>query len=118
MDRLLFGLRIKKAREAAGLSKADLAKKLGVSAAMITYYEKNEKLPGFQNLAKMSTILNVTSDWLLGIERDDDPSDEEILLGYSDWFLSTIKTPEDRERAIRLMRKLRASLKPSPNKEI
>lgn len=117
MDRILFGLRIKKARETAGLSKAELAKRLGMSAAMITYYEKNEKFPGFQNLAKMSEILNVTSDWLLGIEKDEDPSDEEVLMGYSDWFLSTIKTPEERERAIRIMRKLRAPLKPGPNKE-
>lgn len=117
MDRTLFGLRTKKAREAAGLSKTKLAKEIGVSTAMITYYEKNEKFPGFQNLAKMSEILNVTSDWLLGIEKDEDPSDEEILTGFSDWFLSTIKTPEEKARAIKAMRKLRTPIEPDSNKE-
>ena len=61
-----FGARIKSARKSLGLTQADLAKKIGVTKQAITTYETGIREPSFRNLIKLSRVLNVTTDWLLG----------------------------------------------------
>ena len=61
-----FGARIKSTRKSLGLTQADLAKKIGVTKQAITTYETGIREPSFRNLIKLSRVLNVTTDWLLG----------------------------------------------------
>ena len=61
-----FGARIKSMRKSLGLTQADLAKEIGVTKQAITTYETGIREPSFRNLIKLSRVLNVTTDWLLG----------------------------------------------------
>ena len=64
-----FGARIKNMRKSLGLTQADLAKKIGVTKQAITTYETGIREPSFRNLIKLSRVLNVTTDWLLGEDQ-------------------------------------------------
>lgn len=65
--RQLVGARIKKARQTLGLKQVDVAKKLAVSTALITAYETGARAPSLKNLVALTQVLNVSSDWLLGL---------------------------------------------------
>ena len=65
-------MNIKKARELRGLSQKYIAMSLGVSAPSVSAWEKGKSKPTAQNLDKLSQLLNVSVDYLLG--RTDDPT--------------------------------------------
>jgi len=67
--RSALGERIVAARQAAGLSQAQLADKLGVSQQMVGYLELAPVAIRPELLAQLSEALAVTVDHLLGIER-------------------------------------------------
>lgn len=60
--------RIKSAREKNNLTQADLGKKLGVSRAGVNAWEMGISIPSTKNLVELTKILNVTSDYILGID--------------------------------------------------
>jgi len=64
-----IGKRISQAREAAGLSQAELGARLGVSQQVVAAWER--KLTGIHStsLAKLCEELGVSSDQLLGLKR-------------------------------------------------
>jgi transcriptional regulator with XRE-family HTH domain len=62
-----FGKRLAKLRKTAGYTQTDLAKELGVTQRMISYYEGHTEYPPSSLLPVMVDVLNVTSDELLGI---------------------------------------------------
>ncbi len=71
----LFGKRLKKLRQAAGLTQNQLAEELGVTRRIIDYYEReSHQLPAYL-LADLAKILNTTVDELLGIKslKNDTP---------------------------------------------
>ena len=72
-----FGTRAKKLRENASLTQNQLARQLGVSASMISFYELRERAPSPDILIKYSKIFHVTTDYLLGLnpEKTMDVSD-------------------------------------------
>ena len=61
-----FEDRLKKTREARGLSQAELAKKTGLQPAAISHFETGNRSPSFDNLRKLSDALEVSVDYLLG----------------------------------------------------
>jgi transcriptional regulator with XRE-family HTH domain len=61
-----FENRLKKIREARGLSQADLAKKTGLQPAAVSHFETGNRSPSFDNLRKLSDALGVSVDYLLG----------------------------------------------------
>lgn len=65
-----LGERIRSLRLCAGMTQSDLADKLFVTKATVSSYEKGIKLPSYDVLIKMTSVFNVTSDYLLGIEKD------------------------------------------------
>lgn len=74
---MLTGDNIKKFREAAGLSKTELAQKCGLSRNSIYKYEKNEMVPKIEQLKKISTALGVPVSNLSG-----DNSKEFVTLDF------------------------------------
>jgi len=61
-----FGERLRAARESAGLSRADLANKLGLTnPSQISRYEAGKGYPTFQALVAISETLPVDLNWLL-----------------------------------------------------
>lgn len=82
-----FGRLLKSLRKKAGLTQKQLAEKLGITSSVVSYYELSERNPSPEILVKLSRIFHVTTDYLLGIERDMNPSldvkglsNEEIAL--------------------------------------
>jgi len=63
-----FGQRLRFIRKASGLTQTDLAKAVGASKRVISYYERNEgNAPTADLIAKFADTLKVSSDELLGI---------------------------------------------------
>lgn len=71
-----FANRLTIAMDAAGMSAADLARRLGISDAIISQYRNGKYKPRQNRLYEISQILGVSPAWLLGL---DEPVTEEQL---------------------------------------
>lgn len=80
-DAATFGDRVSAAREQAGLSQSDLAKRLGVKAKTIREWEQDLSEPRANRLSILSGILNVTITWLITGEGEgvSQPGEEHLL---------------------------------------
>jgi transcriptional regulator with XRE-family HTH domain len=65
MEQVLFGERLKNAREAAGLSRKAMANNLGVKLATIDKWESGKMDPRANRLQMLASLLNVPLVWLL-----------------------------------------------------
>jgi len=65
MDKVLFGERIKHAREASGMSQKLMASRLGVKSATIAKWESGKEDPRANRLQMIASLLNVPLLWLL-----------------------------------------------------
>ena len=65
----MFDIRLKAAREANGLSQAELARGVGVTRDLINKYEKAGIKPSFGTLVAIAECLNVSTDYLLGVDE-------------------------------------------------
>lgn len=75
MEIFTLGERLMVYRNRAGLSKKELAERVGVSVATITKYEKDAPNPDEDILSKMAMVLNVSVNKILfGF---DDPAKEQ-----------------------------------------
>ena len=61
-----FAERLSRAREAAGLSKAELARRIGVPRQLVDKWEARKNLPGLENALAISRELGVTVNELFG----------------------------------------------------
>ena len=68
MDKDLINSRIREARERAGLNQKQLAEVLHISAQSISAFEK-DKYPSLDNLRRIAETLEVSTDWLLGMDK-------------------------------------------------
>ena len=64
----VFCDRLKMLRIEKKLSQPDLAKLIGVSNGMISFWENGINEPTITNLVKLSQIFEVSTDYLLGLE--------------------------------------------------
>ena len=69
-DQETFGKRMARFRKAAGYTQRALAKDIGISQRMIAYYESQSEYPPGALLPVIAKALNVSSDVLLGIEKE------------------------------------------------
>ena len=72
-----FGKRLLEARKRKGVSQEDLAKDLGTKGPVIGRYERDEMKPSIEVAAKMSELLDVSLDYLVG--KTDVVLDSKIL---------------------------------------
>lgn len=63
-----LGNRIRLARESAGYTQEKVAEKVGVSRSAVSRWEQGEIEPKVQNLAAVAVLLNVSTDYLLGLD--------------------------------------------------
>jgi len=84
MDLKLFPIRLKQAREAAGLKQNQLAEMIGVTAQTISAYESTKenkgKTPTLDKATHLAALLGVSLDWLCGSQKSMSNSDEDINL--------------------------------------
>ena len=65
-----FGTRLKELRQHAGLTQQQLSEQIGVTKSVISFYELRERAPSPEILIKLASVFHVSSDYLLGIEKN------------------------------------------------
>lgn len=75
-----IGERIKKAREASGLTQVDIAKRLGVSKAAVSNWEKERNFPDLPSFMELCGLLKVSSDYILWARKVDQYKPEVLEL--------------------------------------
>lgn len=66
-----FGQRLKELRKQHNLTQKELAAMVGVRNSIISFYEVGERIPSPDMIRKLSETLHVSSDYLLGIEKNE-----------------------------------------------
>ena len=64
-----FGAVLKQLRKSHNLTQKELGFQLGLSKAVISKYENGMGFPTFDMLILISDYFNVTTDYLLGVEK-------------------------------------------------
>ena len=82
-----FGNTLKRLRLQAGLTQKQLADKMGLTKAVISYYELQERYPSPEVLIKLASIFHVSTDYLLGLDR----SNTIDLAGLNDDDVALVK---------------------------
>lgn len=87
-----FGNVLKELRMNAGMTQTELAKRLGITKSVVSYYELQERTPSPDVLIRLAGIFRVTTDYLLGIDHKkmidvSDLTDEDMK-----FLLITIET--------------------------
>ncbi len=63
-----FGTMLKKLRKDAGMTQQQLADRLWLTKATVSYYEQSLRFPSPEILVKLAGVFHVTTDFLLGME--------------------------------------------------
>ena len=73
--------RFREAREKAGLSTYEVAKRIGVSQPAVSQWDSGVKVPSVEMLCKLAELYCVTTDYLLGRDAmvDSIPCTDEII---------------------------------------
>jgi len=64
-----FRKRLFMKRGSRGWTQEDLAKRCGLHTTAIAQFETGRRKPSFNNLIKISKGLNVSIDWLMGLNQ-------------------------------------------------
>lgn len=82
-DSATFGDRVHAAREAAGLTQKEFARRLGVKISTVQGWEDDRSEPRANRLSMMAGLLNVSMMWLINGEGEGltEPSDETQVPG-------------------------------------
>ncbi|WP_420586661.1 helix-turn-helix domain-containing protein [Ruegeria sp.] len=112
-----FGDRLAGAREAAGMTQSQLARRLGVKKATIAAWENDLSEPRANRLSMMAGMINVSIKWLLtgegeGMEvpAEDDAESLELSEAVAELRAIRGEMRASAERAARLEKKLRLML--------
>ncbi len=63
-----FGVTLKELRKSAGMTQKQLAERLWITKATVSYYEQSQRCPSPEMLIKLAKVFHVSTDYLLGIE--------------------------------------------------
>ena len=63
-----FSVHLKQLRTAKKLTQTQVADYVGVSRSVISAYENDTRYPSYEVLIRLSVLLGVSTDYLLGIE--------------------------------------------------
>lgn len=68
----MFNIMFKMLRQKNKYTQSEIAEKLKISQRAVAYYEKGDRLPDFEMLIKIAKIFDVSTDYLLGIDKNVD----------------------------------------------
>jgi transcriptional regulator with XRE-family HTH domain len=105
------GARVARLRKERGITQKEMAEKLGISQPHVSFYENGQLRLHAEVLAKISRILGVASDEILGLASPRKSSSPTIgARKFSRIFLQVGQLPERDQRAVaRLISSLVAS---------
>lgn len=92
-----MGAALKEARLRAGLTQAQAAEKVGLAAGVYGRLERGGMMPSVQTLRRISTVLKVPSDGLLGLTSSE----------VTAWVDAAPEAPQESAELRRLARNLR-----------
>jgi transcriptional regulator with XRE-family HTH domain len=99
---MLIGERIRSAREAAGMTRSLLARRVGVQPSAASQWERVDgTAPSVENLARVALVTNVTFEWL-ATGRGSPRGAEKTALDVANFAQDLFE-----ERLLQLGRKLR-----------
>lgn len=75
-----FAIRLRAAMKVRGETRDSLAAKVGVQRQTIGYYANGQSKPDTERLAKIAEALQVSSDWLIGVQNISKSMDEHDSL--------------------------------------
>lgn len=117
-DMATFGDRVAAAREMAGMSQAELARRLGVRVSTLRKWENDVSEPRANRLSIMAGLLNVSMMWLINGQGEglEAPMEEGTLPSNASEILNELRDLRSDmiarvEQMGRLEKKLRAALK-------
>ena len=84
----MFSQKLRRLRKERGYTQQDLADKLGMSASTIGMYEQGRRQPDQNTLYRLGKLLNVSIDYLLSEDEDQEDVPDEDL----EEIISEIKT--------------------------
>ncbi len=64
-----FGNTLKELRKGMGLTQQQLADRLWLSKATVSYYEQSLRYPSPEIIVKLAKVFHVSTDYLLGIDE-------------------------------------------------
>ncbi|MCI5098087.1 MAG: helix-turn-helix domain-containing protein [Rhodobacteraceae bacterium] len=114
-----FGDRVAGAREAAGMTQVQLARRLGVKKATVASWEQDLSEPRANKLSMMAGLLNVSIMWLLTGEGEggadlldeNDPYERDLNGIVVELRQLRMEMQANVERAAKLEKRLRTILK-------
>lgn len=113
-----LGDRLSVAREAAGLSQADLAKRIGIKTSVLEAWENDRKEPRANRLQMLTGLLGVSLRWLLTGEGDgpDTEGTDTVISADLEGLLTEIRSVRATMTAAgvrlgQLEKRLRAAIK-------
>ena len=65
----VFASRLREARERQGLNQAELAARAAMQPSAIAHFEASRRKPSFENVRRLARALDVSSDYLLGVQQ-------------------------------------------------
>ncbi len=92
---MTFGAKLKHARQEKGLTQMQLADLIGVSKSTLANYETDNREPDMFKIKKILSVLDISSDYLLGVEKQSSPSKDEeenvdeIAKALYEWLIHT-----------------------------
>lgn len=70
--------RLKRALTARNISQRELGRRIGATQASVSHYVNGRRLPGAATLYRICRELDISADWLLGLERKESEMNESI----------------------------------------
>lgn len=98
--------RLRDAREAAGLSQAQVANKLNLHRPSVTEIEAGRRKVSADEIEAFADVYGVSTDWLLNGKAIDSTENAKVLLAARE--LSKMK-PDDVDRLMRMLKTLKAA---------
>ena len=75
-----LGERLQKLRTDRKISQLKVAELINVSPSIISNYESGERSPSIENLIKLASFYKCSTDYLLGLEKNDTSSFVDVSM--------------------------------------
>ncbi|MGB9561960.1 MAG: helix-turn-helix domain-containing protein [bacterium] len=88
-----LGERVKRLREAMGLTQRELAKRIGTSSGLISFIERDKNKPSYEVIRRLSEVLGTSTDYLIygksSLSRLEDLLEKARLEARVPYFIDT-----------------------------
>ncbi len=91
---VMFSAELKRLRTEYGLTQAQLATRLGISASAVGMYEQGRREPDSELLARLARMFHVSTDTLLGFRQEPQAGQEQEVNSVIDRFTNILKNQQ------------------------